>query len=122
MQIHEQRRHPAIAAAMTMVLLGVGSAAWAHDRTEPRKSASQEMTFAGNVIGVDINAHTITVKQTTGGAVVEMQFHVSPETRLYIAGEEAALLAQVRPGDSVTVTYESTDAATHSVKRVKKSA
>jgi hypothetical protein len=41
-------------------------------------------------------------------------------TRLYIGGEESALLAQLRPTDTVTVMYESSNPTTHFAKQVKK--
>jgi hypothetical protein len=41
---------------------------------------------------------------------------------LYIGGEENVLLAQFRPGESVTVTYESTDSTTQDVTHMKKHA
>ena len=91
-------------------------------RTERQRTASKELTFAGSVSGVDIKAQTFSVKNTVKGENVEMRFHFNPATRLYIGGEEAGLLAQLRPGETVTVTYESTDATTHNIKHVKKSA
>ena len=91
-------------------------------RTERQRTASTELTFAGSVSGVDIKAQTFSVKNTVKGENVEMRFHFNPATRLYIGGEETGLLAQLRPGEIVTVTYESTDTTTHNVKHVKKSA
>jgi len=51
-----------------------------------------------------------------------MQFHFHPGTRLYLGGEQGGFLAQLRPGEKVTVTYETTGPSTHDVKHVKKSA
>jgi hypothetical protein len=85
------------------------------------RSSARELTFAGNVIGVNAKAQTFTVKKTAGGKVEEMQFHVNPGARLYLGGEDV-LLTQLRPGDSVTVAYESTDPTTHYAKHVKKRA
>lgn len=117
MQTDEHRVHRGIAAAMTMVILSIGTAAWAHDRSDATRSGSQEVTFSGNVISVDAKAQTITVKTITDGKAVEMAFHVNPETRLVIGADEPALLRELRPGDSVTVTYESAEAAAHNVKQ-----
>ena len=91
-------------------------------RTERQRTASKELTFAGTVSGVNTKAQTFSVKNTVKGESSEMQFHVSPAARLYLGGEEAGLLAQLRPGETVTVTYESTDTTTHNVKHLKKSA
>ncbi len=88
-------------------------------RAERTRSASKELAFTGNVIAVDTKAHTFTVKTTAGGKIEEMQFHVSPATRLYLGGEDT-FLAQMRPGESVTVAYESPDATTHFAKHLKK--
>ena len=91
-------------------------------RAERLRTASKEMTFAGTVSGVDLKAQTFMVKKTAKGESVDMQFHFRPGTKLYIGGEEDSLLAQLRPGETVTVTYEPVNATTHHVKHVKKSA
>jgi hypothetical protein len=88
-------------------------------RAERTRSASKELTFTGTVMGVDVKAQTFTVRTTAGGKVEEMAFHVSPATRLYLGGEDT-FLVQLRPGESVTVAYESPDATTHFAKHLKK--
>ena len=98
-----------------------GATPTAH-RTERQRTASKELTFVGGVSGIDLKAQTFTVKNTARGETVEMRFHFNPASRLYIGGEEAHMLAQLRSGETVTVTYESVDATTHNVKHVKKSA
>lgn len=82
------------------------------------KTVSREMTFAGSVIAVDLKGQIFTVKSTSGSKVEEMTFHFRPGTHLYVGGEEDTLLAQLRPGDAVTVTYESMNAKTHNVKHI----
>jgi hypothetical protein len=89
---------------------------------ERQRSASKELTFAGNVSGIDLKTQTFSVKSTAKGENVEMRFHFNPATRLYIGGDEDRLLAQLRPGETVTVTSESADAATHNIKHVRKNA
>jgi hypothetical protein len=89
-------------------------------RVDRIRTGSREMTFTGNVIGVDSKAQTFTVRRATGGKVQEMVFHVSPSARLYISGDEV-LLGQLRAGDSVTVAYDSAG-KTHDVKHMKKRA
>jgi hypothetical protein len=84
------------------------------------RTAAREMTFAGNVVAVDLKAQTFTAKATIGGKVEEMEFHVSPTTKLYVGGEEEHLLADLRVGDAVRVGYEPGDAKSHNVKHVAK--
>ena len=82
------------------------------------KSASAEMTFSGDVVAIDNKAQTFTVRKMTNGKVEEMEFHVTPDARLYLGGEEAVLW-EFQKGDPVTVAYES-GAAPHLAKHVKK--
>ncbi len=86
-------------------------------RAERHHTAVAEMSFAGQVIEVDTNSHTFTVKRTAGAKVEEMKFHVSPASRLYIGAEHLALVQQIKKGDEVTVHYE-TVGAQHDVKHV----
>ena len=86
------------------------------------RTVGTEMSFTGDVTTVDLKAQTFTVKSTSGGTTSEMQFHFRPGTRLYLGGDQGALLAQLRPGEKVTVTYETTGPSTRDVKHVKKSA
>lgn len=88
-------------------------------RAERHHTAVAEMSFAGQVIEVDTNSHTFTVKRTAAGKVEEMKFHVSPASRLYIGAERLALVQQIKKGDEVTVHYE-TVGAQHDVKHVGK--
>lgn len=104
------------------VTVSYGSVGATHTvhRAERIRSVSREMTFAGDVIAVDVKAQTFTVKNATGRKVEEMTFHVNPTARLYIGGE-GVLLAQVHTGDIVTVVYDSTGPSPYA-KHVRKGA
>jgi hypothetical protein len=62
------------------------------------------------------------VKHTVRGETSEMEFHLDPATRLYVGGEEAHLVAQLRRGETVTVNYETVSPSFHTVKHLKKHA
>lgn len=63
------------------------------------------MTFKGEIIAIDLEAHTFKVK---GEESKEMTFHVSEEAKVRIDGEQKAL-ADLAQGAQVTVTYTTKD-------------
>ena len=86
-----------------------GSTGMVHSakNVERRKTGAKEMIFAGEIVDVDANARTFTVKRSVGGKVEEMKFYVKPTTRMYVGAEQEFLVQQLRKGDEVSVNYES---------------
>ncbi|MDH4065215.1 MAG: hypothetical protein OEW19_12510 [Acidobacteriota bacterium] len=96
-----------VAAVFTTVLLTSGNAAFA-----------QTKTYEGDIIKVDRNAMTFTVKGTTPGETMEMAFKVDRDSQLVIDGERR-LLGELETGDHVIVGY-GTSGATHIAKRAER--
>jgi hypothetical protein len=91
-------------------------------RIRHAKTAHTEMTFTGTISAVDVKDHAFTVTRTRKGETSEMVFHVDPATKLYVGGEEVYLVSQLRPGETVTVSYETVGPSIHNVKHLKKHA
>lgn len=64
----------------------------------------QPMRFTGWVKAVNTNAHTITVQ--SGGFRVSRQFQFSDGCRVLLLGDKLGSLADIQPGNHVTLTYE----------------
>ena len=100
-------RRGRMAAVCAAVVLGVSVAAWA-----------QQLTYEGDVIGVDSNARTFTVKGSKPGEVLEMKFHVASTSAIVMEGRPS-LFGELVKGDHVTVSYGSVG-ATHTVRRAER--
>ena len=103
----------------TMVLvasLGLLLAGQAGAEGKAKKATQKEMTFEGEITSVNVPAQEFSVKSTEKGTPSEMTFHVGRPTSIRIDGE-ITLLAELRKGEHVTVTYE-TNGSTHLAKHL----
>ena len=107
MRIDEKQRNRGIAAVFTMVLLGIGTAAWA-----------QERTYEGDIVALDGKANTFTVRGTKPGEVMEMAFHAGPKSEMVVDGERV-VFGELVKGDHVMVSYEP-EGTIHTVRRVER--
>ena len=89
----EMRRSHEVAAVVMVALLGAGGSAWA-----------KEQTYEGDVVAIDGQANTFTVKATKTGEAAEMAFHFNPHGTVYLDGSRV-LFADLERGDHGTVAY-----------------
>lgn len=65
---------------------------------------AMEVKFSGEVVSVDANAHSFTLKGMENQKSVIKTFHAVPDTKILI-GDERGVFAELRKGDQVTASY-----------------
>ena len=92
------RRWGGATAVACALVLGVSQTARAEVRT-----------YEGDVIAVDVPGRSFTVRGTSKGEVLEMQFRIGTPNDVIIYGE-TAVLAELAKGDHLVVSYDSAGA------------
>lgn len=104
----------ALVATLALSLAGAARAAEA-------KAKPKEMTFAGRITAVNVDAKEFTVRNDHKGQTSEMTFHVAHPLSIRIDGQTTPL-SRLEKGEHVTVTYEAngtTPLATHLHRHAK---
>jgi hypothetical protein len=111
-------RRISISVLSILALAVVAAASSAKTMQGKSPAMKQEMAFTGDIVAVDMKAHTFTVKATDNGKAREMMFHVGTDARVVIDGE-TMLVSNLERGDRVTVEYRSSG-STHTATTVKR--
>jgi hypothetical protein len=69
------------------------------------RKGKEEMKFTGDIISVDTQTHTFTVRNQENGQTREMKFYVDAGAKIMVDGERKMLI-NLEKGEWVTVTYE----------------
>ncbi len=86
-------------------LLAIGAWRPAPAGESKRPSAAGEHRLVGEVVSIDAAQRLLRVKETLkGGSSKVIAFVLAEDAKVRVRGREASL-ADVAPGDSVTVTY-----------------
>lgn len=112
------RRDDGVRNALTIIaaaLLGLAAFCLAPAGEGGRPAPGGEHRVVGEVVSIDAAARLLRVKETLkGGSSKVIAFILAEDAKVRVRGREAGL-ADVAPGDSVTVTYVEQDG--HKVAR-----
>jgi hypothetical protein len=93
-------------ALMASAGILLSAPAWAHGKAH--LVGSNTLSYAGEIVSVDVPARELVVKSTAKKEPSEMTFHVTSESSVFVDGQLRPLAA-LEKGERVKVSYEMKD-------------